>query len=115
MKNALPYIALGATICMLLFGNNIIGSSNERAMQVNSSLAVIHTQLINQKELAEKQYAKIQGIELVQKKHSEKLYMLGVDTRQRNRLLSARGSQASDEPDFTISKWDRSKRSGGQD
>jgi hypothetical protein len=115
MKNTLPYIALGLTLCVLLFGNNIIGKSNDRAMKVNSSLAIIHTQLVNQKELSEKQYAKIQSIEAVQAVHSQELYMLGVDTKQLNRLLSIERSEVSNGLSSTATQWFRSKRAGGKD
>ena len=115
MKNLLPYIALGLTLCVLLFGNDIIGSKHDKELLVGAQLAVISTQLANQKELSEKQYAKIQSIEKVQAGHSQELYMLGVDTRQLNRLLALDRSQNSDGPSNTPIKWHGSKRSGGQD
>ena len=76
MTELLPYIALGVTSVVMLFGNDVVGAAGDASTQVQVALAVITQNQQHQRELSEIQLINLQSIEAKVNANSEHIAVL---------------------------------------
>ena len=102
MKEVLPYVALGITMLVLLFGNNIVGSSYNTDKEVQVALAEIKVNQNNHTLLSKAQLEHIRDINKTLKEHgavingnSKDIAVVAVGVRRNQQLLNSRLGQNS--------------------
>lgn len=76
MTDLLPYVALGMTSVVMLFGNNVVGAAGDASTQVQVALAVITQNQLHQRELSERQLVNLKSIEAKVNANSEHIAVL---------------------------------------
>lgn len=100
MERVLPYVALGITMLVLLFGNNIVGSSYNTDKEVQVALAEIKVNQTNQELLSMAQLEQIKTIKNTLKEqgavineNSKDIAVVRVGVDRNQQLLNSRFSQ----------------------